>query len=239
MDIDCSRAPRCIGTKPFCRRVSAFIGGCFPIHQIKVDGALVTIVAFGRRRGGEHMQATEVLSREHRVIEVVLGVLEKAADALDRGREVPRELLEKSLDFIRGFADTCHHAKEEELLFPTLQQRGIPSEGGPVGVMLHEHEMGRGFVRGASEAFEAWSKGDRTKGPEIARNLRGYVQVLRQHIYKEDNILFPMGDKVLDEADNARLVERFEEIENERIGAGKHEEYHELVHELEHMAEEL
>jgi hemerythrin-like domain-containing protein len=185
------------------------------------------------------MRATEALSEEHRLVEAMLRVLEKAANALDRGRQVPAELLGKSLDFIRVFTDKCHHSKEEQLLFPSLEQHGIPKEGGPIGVMLREHETGRNFVRAAAEAFEAWSKGDATKGPEIAANLRGYIELLRQHINKEDNVLFPMGNRVLDEAENARLIEGFEEIERERIGAGKHEEYHQLVHELERMTQQL
>jgi hemerythrin-like domain-containing protein len=185
------------------------------------------------------MRATEVLSEEHRLVEAMLRVLEKAANALDRGRQVPPELLEKSLDFVRVFVDKCHHGKEEELLFPSLEQRGILREGGPIGIMLREHETGRSFVQATAEAFAAWSKGDAAKGPEIAGNLRGYIEVLRQHICKEDDVLFPIGNRVLDEAENARLVEGFEEIERERTGPGKHEEYHRLVHELEHMAQQL
>ncbi|MEE9601130.1 MAG: hemerythrin domain-containing protein, partial [Thermoplasmata archaeon] len=90
------------------------------------------------------MRPTEALKEEHRAIERALKAMEVAAEMLDLGQEVPRELLEKILEFVRGFADRCHHHKEEGVLFPYLERKGLPRDLGPIGVMLAEHEMGRG-----------------------------------------------------------------------------------------------
>jgi hemerythrin-like domain-containing protein len=48
--------------------------------------------------------------------------------------------LEESVNFLRHFADECHHFKEEKLLFPLMEEDGIPREGEPIGMMLVEHE---------------------------------------------------------------------------------------------------
>lgn len=79
--------------------------------------------------------------------------------------------------------------------------------------MLMEHEQGRRFVRGLAGALAKYEGGDKTAKTAVVQNARGYTELLDQHIYKEDNILYPMGDKVLSEADNMELLEKFEKIE--------------------------
>ena len=90
------------------------------------------------------MHPTEVLSQEHRAIENMLGALEEQIRAAPAGQPFPRRFFDEALDFFRNFADGCHHAKEENLLFPRMKERGVPENGGPIGVMLAEHEQGRG-----------------------------------------------------------------------------------------------
>ena len=106
------------------------------------------------------MSLTDILSTEHRVIEVLLNCLEKiSADALKSGK-LDSEAANKAIDVIRNFADKCHHGKEEGHLFPALISRGMPREGGPVGQMLIEHEMGRSFVRGMADSVIKAAAGD-------------------------------------------------------------------------------
>lgn len=177
------------------------------------------------------MSVTDQLKEEHKVIERMLDVLRVASDRLERGEEVSMDVFREAVDFIRNFADRCHHGKEEETLFPVLEERGIPREGGPIGVMLTEHEQGRGFVGALTEAVERYARGDEAAKAVIIENARGYVNLLRQHIPKEDTVLFPMVDRLLGDEDQRRLLERFEEVEEERIGKGKHQHYIDLVYE--------
>lgn len=181
------------------------------------------------------MKPTEVLKEEHRVIERVLGVLEKAATRLERGEQLPKDLFPKAVEFIRGFADRCHHGKEEGSLFPLLERQGIPRQGGPIGVMLFEHEEGRRWVKLMDEAGARYSRGEEGAAKGLIEGARGYSQLLQAHIGKEDHVLFPMADQVLSETDQAGLLERFEAVEREEMGAGVHEHYHHLVEELEGM----
>jgi hemerythrin-like domain-containing protein len=179
------------------------------------------------------LQPTEVLMTEHRAIERMLAVLETAARRLEAGERVRPDLLREAVDFVRNFADRCHHGKEEENLFPRMEARGVPRQGGPLAVMLHEHDEGRAYVGAIAGAIDAYEGGDQAAARTIAENARGYVELLRQHIMKEDNVLFPMADRVLSPDDQQELAARFDQIETEVMGPGVHERYHKLLDDLE------
>ena len=178
------------------------------------------------------LSATETLKEEHRLIERLLRVLAQAAGKVEKGEEVSPTVFARALDFIRNFADRCHHGKEEDCLFPALEAHGLPRHAGPVAVMLSEHEEGRQYVQGMAQALEQWQKGDKSASRAVARNARGYAALLANHIPKEDNILYPMGENILPEAVKKGLLEAYEGVEK-RLGEGKHHEYVRLVEELE------
>ena len=175
------------------------------------------------------MSATQVLRDEHEGILAMLAVVEAAAQRLQNGKEIPADLMTNAVTFFRNFADRCHHGKEEDELFPVLEQRGIPKEGGPIGTMLIEHDQGRAFVRAMGEAANRYAQGDASAVPALVQNTLGYVNLLRQHIWKENEILFPMADQVLSPTDQEQLSAAFERIETEHIGLGEHERYHALI----------
>lgn len=174
----------------------------------------------------------EILMHEHRVIEKCLEILRRFNEKISEGEKIPVDDMKKIIDFIRTFADKCHHGKEEARLFPLLEEKGVPREGGPIGVMLEEHEMGRNFVRKMQEGIELIEKGENERGYNIfMENSKGYVELLKNHIFKEDNILFVMGDKALSEDEKSNLVEAFEEVERE-LGEGVHEKFIDLIREM-------
>lgn len=179
------------------------------------------------------MNPTTVLKEEHRAVERVLRVLNKAADRIDEGKAVPPAVFENSLDFLRNFADKCHHGKEEELLFPAMEKAGIGRDGGPIGVMLVEHEQGRQHLRAMEEALGAYREGDQSARSALAGHARAYAALLAQHIQKEDQVLFPMAERILAADEKETLVEGFDRIEQDHIGPGVHERYHLMIDELE------
>lgn len=171
------------------------------------------------------MKPTETLKHEHQVILLVLTAAETEARRrtnLDLGKAA------QMADFFRNFADKCHHAKEEGYLFPALVQRGMPQDEGPIAVMLSEHNQGRAHVRAIFAELEKGTP-DRMA---VAADLEAFVDLLRAHIGKEDNVLFPMADELLTEQDQVGLEAEFERVEVEELGEGVHEKYHQLAHEL-------
>jgi len=177
------------------------------------------------------MKPTGDLMREHRVIERMLAVVTKAADRLNAGEEVDRDVFVASVDFFKNFADKCHHSKEEKLLFVKMMERGLSGEVGPIAVMLREHEDGRRHVRGIADlSSEVMS--ERTR-PDLVREVRAYVDLLGPHIQKEDNVLYPLADQILTSEDQRELERGFEEVEEKVMGPGVHERYHHMIEELE------
>lgn len=182
------------------------------------------------------MEATDILSSEHRVIERVIAALEAGAVQIDEGGEVRPEFFIEAAAFIAGFADGCHHRKEEGVLFTTMEQYGVPNQGGPIGVMLLEHEQGRRYTRGLRAAAERLQQGDAGARKELVQNALGYAQLLRQHIYKEDHILFPLAGQVIPTDQHITVLEGFERVEHAETGEGVHEKYLALAESLEQEA---
>jgi len=178
------------------------------------------------------MTPTQTLNHEHKVILLVVDAAEREAAKIEGGGAVDTERIESMLSFFREFADACHHAKEERHLFPAMNAKGVPLEAGPIAVMLHEHDQGRAFLRALDQALARVKAGEAGATGAVAGALLGYAGLLRAHIYKEDNILFPMADKILSPADQETLAATFERVEAEEIGEGVHERYHELAHKL-------
>ena len=123
------------------------------------------------------MEATNILIDEHRVIERVLVVLESAASRLGSDQMVRPGFFIDAAEFIKGFADGCHHKKEEGVLFPAMEAAGVPRAGGPIGAMLADHEAGRVFTRNMRAAAERLASGDKLAALEVERNALDYVIV--------------------------------------------------------------
>ncbi len=175
--------------------------------------------------------ATHTLRREHEAILKMLEVAAELASRLEARAPVTAEQLRDTVEFFIVFADRCHHAKEEDLLFPALEQKGMPRAGGPIAVMLHEHEIGRAAVRRMGEAAQAYPA-DPDAGLRWAAAARDYSGLLGGHIQKENNILFVMAERLLSDAEQAKLGADFETVETERLGAGTHERLHALMERL-------
>ncbi len=161
----------------------------------------------------------------------MLSVVSVAADRLNAGQEVDGDVFVGAADFFKNFADKCHHSKEEKLLFKKMIERGMSGEVGPIAVMLREHEDGRMHVRKIAELSA--KNLDKKVKTELIKQTRAYVELLGQHIEKEDNILYPMANQILSSADQKELEDGFEEVEEKVMGPGVHERYHHMIEEWE------
>jgi hemerythrin-like domain-containing protein len=172
--------------------------------------------------------ASSDLIHEHEAILFSLKVLEEMSRRVKTGEQIPLSDITAIIDFLKLFADKCHHGKEEGILFPVLEAAGIPKHDGPIGVMLSEHQAGRGYIKQMQE-YAVCIPLDRNAFTEAADS---YITLLRAHIDKESRVLFPMGDAKLSEAKHRELLKAFDEFEENVIGKGKHEELHKQLHEF-------
>lgn len=182
------------------------------------------------------MKPTELLKKEHHGVKLALKVLDQLAGRIAAnpvGQNAAYiEDFAKLIEFYLIFVDKCHHAKEEEVLFPALLKAGLPTEGGPVQVMLAEHADGRNLVSAMDAALTRYRLGDPDAVAALTEAARDYAELLTNHIAKEDNVLYPLADTWLSGDIQAGMVKSFEKIEEERIGLGTHEWFHEMLKEF-------
>ena len=178
------------------------------------------------------MKPIEDLTAEHDGILLMLDVLERMSERITAGESVPTDHVKQVLDFLQVFADKCHHGKEELLLFPAMEEAGVPKEGGPLAVMLSEHGRGRQFIGEMNSLVNSYEKGESGALLVFTTPALQYVDLLRSHIWKENNVLFPMAKKAVP-ADKLKLIgEQFDRFEKEEIGQGTHEAFHEMIDKL-------
>lgn len=150
---------------------------------------------------------TQILTEEHKNILKVIAALEWECGRLNSKKEIDKEFFAKAIDFIRNYADKFHHAKEEDILFVEFCKNAHKTHCNPVDQMLYEHKLGREFVKN----MEAAIKKDDVN--ETLENATGYANLLKEHIFKEDTILYPMMDEVFDEKTQQSITKRSEAAE--------------------------
>lgn len=171
---------------------------------------------------------TKALVDEHQLILRMLALLERNAPLTAEGKYTNYRFYEEAVDFIRSYADRFHHAKEEDVLFEALIRNGMPRENSPVAAMLMEHDRGRAYVKAMEDAARAAAQGDATRNRDIAENAIGYLTMLREHIDKEDNILYPLAERVIPTEMRDDIVTGYRKAES-RTPADFERKYRELV----------
>jgi hemerythrin-like domain-containing protein len=156
-----------------------------------------------------------LLKREHVIIASLIDGLRGVRNALERGETVPPKVLYQVVAFMHEFADRRHHAKEEDTLFPAMVRAGVPERGGPIPVMLAEHDQGRAAVAALERATDAYVEHGPAEYDAIISAIATITTLYTDHIFKEDNILYPMAESALGADDMAELSTAFARIEDE------------------------
>ena len=164
---------------------------------------------------------TNVMVQEHKLILRMVALVEKNSALAEQGQFTDWQFFLDAVDFIRSYADRFHHAKEEDTLFTALIANGMPEENSPVAAMHLAHDEGRAFVRGMEEGATKALAGEEdqvatplaTTVAGIAENARGYAALLREHIHTEDNILYPLAERVLPADVRPAMVQAYNQAE--------------------------
>jgi hemerythrin-like domain-containing protein len=175
---------------------------------------------------------TAVLREEH---ELILKVANRLADILDAekdGEPLDYDTVAQCITFFRLFADACHHSKEEDLLFPGLEDEGMSRDSGPIAVMLYEHEAGRVYVRSMAAALDVAQAGDETAADQLRDSARGFTALMSAHIGKENHILFNMADGMISGSTCETLCARYDEVCKRRFDGRTKEDLEQLAAEI-------
>ncbi len=175
------------------------------------------------------MQVTHELMNEHQLILKYLDLMERYIEFSQTNRD-ENLLLEKAQDFIsfiQRFADTYHHAKEEYILFRYLEAPGVLTHCNPLPIMLSDHEQGRNYVQNMKDALE------NNNLDNLCENMSAFSQHLKHHIFKEDNVLYPMAENGLSDDDKIALDNEYKQAEEKLNKQALWNEYEEKYSELE------
>jgi len=168
------------------------------------------------------MTPIELLMSEHRTIEMVLDCLEAMCDEARRTKSLDGVRAAAATDFIRNYADRIHHAKEEKRLFVAMERLGFGPDEGPIAVMLSDHNEGRAHVGQMIASITGAADGDEAALRNFIGNAEAFIDLLRSHIYKEDNILYPMAIDMLSQAEIDALEEEFRKADAETGDSDKY-----------------
>ncbi|WP_051445170.1 PAS domain-containing protein [Desulfocurvus vexinensis] len=172
------------------------------------------------------------LVEEHELIERAMAVLRANLERVHTLGHDPVQT-RRALDFLLEFGDRIHNAKEEEYLFPLLEQRGIPVQGGPLGVMLAEHEAERDLLGRMVRQVGGLPSAPAVERERFVDEGIEYLRIRAEHIWKENDVLYPMGRKVMQERDGVGLLAAFEHLDQQTYGPGARENYARMVAEIE------
>src|SRR4051812_527241 len=162
-------------------------------------------------------EPTRILRDEHDVILQGLEILEACSEKLEAGEIVSPDTLDSLIEFFRLYADKTHHGKEEALLFPAMIEKGFSRETGPIHCMLADHEQNRALTKKMIQASAELRTGDQSATSRFAEAAGDYVHVLREHIQKENMVLFNMAEQVL-AAEESALLAKFHDVDRNQIG---------------------
>jgi hemerythrin-like domain-containing protein len=178
---------------------------------------------------------TRQLAAEHEYVMLVVGAMDDEVAYIERTGNVHKVRVAQMIDFTRNFTDGDHHAKEEDLLFPLLEERSAAA-GGTISVLLSEHEAARDCIRAVAEALPDAAGPDRERSAQaaavIAENLKLYAFLLPLHIGKEDSVLFPLTEELLSVQEQEMLAEEFGRLADAEGAAEAAARYHRLAHDL-------
>ena len=179
--------------------------------------------------------STASLRKDHDLIEKVIKAMESTVQLLVDGKQIPESILLPVIDFSKNFTDVCHHSKEENSLFPALEQAGMPRNMGPIAMMLMDHERSREIGKHMEEAAkEYFESGNATN---LTNHMKQYVEHITEHLWKENNRLFLMAEARLQYV-SEKVDKELNEIESSKLQElGKSREHYEKL--AESLAEDV
>jgi hemerythrin-like domain-containing protein len=176
------------------------------------------------------------LRHDHRVIQQVVAGMSAVADLLDSGKQVDPSVLSDLVQFLRVFADQCHHEKEEQHLFPLLEAKANVSTRRELESLEREHRSAKQLVAQLAKVAAVYVHNPAAVRYRVIDLLRQLVELYPAHIWKEDFLLFPLAQQNLSQNEQQDLMEQFGNVERE-VGEDVHAGFEMLARKLEAVVE--
>lgn len=181
-------------------------------------------------------QAPSIIMDEHRSLSAVTRSLRTLArDARDRRRAPDYELFTMILDYIEGFSDRFHHPKEDEHLFAALRRR-CPEASDALDVLERDHARGDELTRDLRYLLSRCRVGGPAAVEAFAAAVEEYVEFHWRHMRMEEDVVLPLAERTLTEADWQPIDAAFRANEDPLFGARPREEFSKLFHLIVNLA---
>lgn len=180
------------------------------------------------------MESIKRMEEEHENIRRMLKVLREVSYRIMEKEEYEIEDIPKIIDFVRVYADSHHHGKEEDVLFKTMNEKleRLRNAGAITGMYI-EHDLGRLYMADLEKALDKFNAGEDRARLDIIANSVGYANLLERHIEKENTAMYKFAQKMLEDEDKEFIEEEAGRIEREAEEEGLQEKYILLLEELE------
>jgi len=177
------------------------------------------------------MKPTEELIFEHKAITTMLNVMSNISNNIKNKKVFYTNDVEDIVDFLFVYVDKYHRSKEEEVLYPALLLSKYLTES--IGLMINEYKIAKGYLDEIRCCVENFKLGSTFSGEMIVECMENYVQLIQEHIQKEETDFFPSANKALSEEAQMEISKQFKQINDEFVGLDIHTHYDGLLKSLE------
>jgi hemerythrin-like domain-containing protein len=188
---------------------------------------------FGDSEGGDPVSGKSPagpLIHEHRVIERAIHSLDKVVNAIGETGAVDPAYIDTVVDFIRTYADRCHHGKEEDILFRGLATKPLSEDlSRMMQELIEDHVFARATTRRRGEENARYAAGETAALDRITEAARVLVGFYPQHIEKEDRRFFKPCLEYFTDDEKVRMLVEYDEFDRTLI----HQKYLDVVERLE------
>jgi hemerythrin-like domain-containing protein len=172
------------------------------------------------------------LMREHRLIERMIGILDKEYEKMKQARKIDRRFLDAAVDFFRVYADKTHHGKEEDILFRDLSEKQLSIDHKKIiDGLVKGHIYAREIVAGIEASGNDYFAGKTDAFNDVITNMGNLLRFYPGHIEIEDNDFFYPSMEYFSKEEQDRMLDEFREFDSEMI----HEKYRTAVEDFEKM----
>ena len=182
------------------------------------------------------MEALRIITEEHQNLWRIATTIDQVADEMEAGSPADAAFFDSVFDYIDQFMDGCHHAKEDEHLFPALRRRSAEAAA-VLDRLQAEHRNGPEVLKSLRGQLAAIAAGTLDKA-EFAAALRTYTQSLKAHIRTEEKDAMPLAREVLTAEDWAGIDEAFLDNDDPVFGESAKAEFRDLFHRIASLAPE-
>jgi hemerythrin-like domain-containing protein len=179
------------------------------------------------------MSPIEALMSEHRLIERMIRLMVKEVVVISETGRLDVAFVSATTDFLRTYADRCHHGKEEGILFRELSRKHLQEKDKTaMRGLIEDHIYARKTVTNLKRAADGHASDNLGSIDEASKLIKDLTELYPRHIEKEDKQFFRPSMEYFSAAEQQNMLQEFWDFDEKMI----HNVYSKIVEDLEENA---